>query len=149
MLFRLHTASQVAVTCGCELIVSSFSGCWFELPDACSFVHQVSHHSFQPCPMNVCWETHSSCKLSHCLLHIESLSCHTEESARHSSIQSCQHFWELLLCRQVFFCHLETGRAHKIALLSMSMSFRLWSMYRLDVMILYPNLVRSTVRPRI
>ena len=72
---------------------------------------------FSRAPMNVCGGTHSSCKLFHCLLHIGSLSCHTEKSARHPSIQSCQHFWELLLCRQVFYCHLETGRAHRIALL--------------------------------
>ena len=91
-----HTASPVTVTCGCELlIVSSFIGCWFEFPNACSFVHQVSHRSFQPCSMNVCWGTHSSCKLFHCLLHVGSLSCHMKKSARHSSIQSCQHFWEL------------------------------------------------------
>ena len=60
-----RTASPVTVTCGCELIVSSFIGCWFELPDARSFVHQVSHRSFQPCPMNFCSGTHSSRKLFH------------------------------------------------------------------------------------
>ena len=31
----------------------------------------------------------------------------------------------------------------------MAMSLRLWLMYRLDVTILYPNLVRFTVGPRI
>ena len=39
------------------------------------------------------------------------------ESACHQSLQTCQHFWELLLCRQVFLCHLETRRARRIALL--------------------------------
>ena len=73
-----HTASPVTVTCGCALMVSSFIGCRFEFPNACSFVHQVSHRSFQSCPMNVRWGTHSSCKLFHCLLHIGSLSCHRE-----------------------------------------------------------------------
>ena len=54
-----------------------------------------------------CWlGTHSSRKLFHCLLHIGSSSCHMEKSARHLSIQSCQHFWELFLCHQVFFLSL-------------------------------------------
>ena len=76
---------------------------------------KVTHHAFQTRPVNIRWRTHSSCKLFHSLLGIWSLSCNVGKSARHSSMQSCQHFRELLFCRRVIFCHSETGRPHWIS----------------------------------
>ena len=66
----------------------------FELPNAHSFRHQVTHD-------DVCWRAHASCKLFHGLLCIWSLSCKIEKSSCHSSIESRQHCRKWLLGHQI------------------------------------------------
>ena len=114
-----RTTFPVAVARGCELIVSSFAGGRFELPDADSFIHQESHHAFQTCRVNGRWRTHSSCKLFHSLLRIWTLSLQTvQKSTRYSSIQVLLALQGACSSRrQVFFRHLQTGHCHRIALL--------------------------------
>ena len=130
-----HTTSQVTVARGCELIVPSFAGCRFELPDAGSFVHHVAHDAFQTCPVNVCW-THSSSRLPHRLF--EHLVAFLQQSSRPVTRRNspARQLRELLLGHQVFVCHLEPDVLTGLNF-SMSMSSRLWSKCRLDVMSLY------------
>ena len=128
-----HTASPVNVTCGCELIVSSFIGCW-------------SHVSVVP----------SECLLGNSFL-VQALSllvAHRVVVLPHGEVGPS--LVDTILLTLLGAAPLSpslsvTWRPGVLTGLhfSMSMSLRLWSMYRLDVMTLYPNLVRSTVRARI
>ena len=117
VLFLVFTSAPVTAARGCELVVSCFTRSRCELPNAHAFLHQVTRGAFQTQQVNVCWRAHASCKLFHGLLCIWSLSCNTDTSSRHSSIPPRQHCRELLLSHQIFFCHLETRCADRIALL--------------------------------